>query len=87
MNKMKPAWTFGGGLLLGVALMFCVGAGGNDTVPLKNNWAHLQVVAYPAGTTGFFDPTTGTIYIYDANLQNCYLTRKLMTLGEPLTNP
>ena len=45
MNKMKSAWTFGGGLMLGVALTFCLGADtAKDPKDLKKDWAqHLQL--------------------------------------------
>jgi len=81
---MRPVWTFGGGLLLGVALMFCLGAD-KDT---KKDWAqHLEFFTYMGGTTGIFDPSTGTFYLYDANLQNLVFVRKIDALGQPLNNP
>ncbi len=48
------------------------------------DWARLKFIAYPGGGTGIFDPLTATIYVYDADLNRCYLIRKLHTLGEPM---
>jgi hypothetical protein len=86
MKKMQPVWTFAGGTLLGVALMFCLGAD-KDAAPAKADKPPLQIVAYSSGATGIFNPDTGTLYLYDANLQNCFLTRKIGVLGRPLINP
>ena len=48
------------------------------------DWSRLKVVAYPSGFTGFFDPDTGRLYIYDADLQRCLTIRQLDRLGSPL---
>jgi hypothetical protein len=83
MKNMKSAWTFAGGLLLGVTLTFCVGADKDA----KKDWSHLQFVGYGSGVTGIFDSATGSYYVYDANMQNCVLTRKLVDLGQPMITP
>jgi len=50
----------------------------------RSEWARLKLVAYPNGATGFFDPDTGIVYVYDSDLRNCYLIRQLQTLGKPM---
>ena len=74
------AWL-AGGMVLGGALVFTVGA---DNPPPKADWSRLQVVAYPSGLTGFFDPAAGKLYLYDANVEKCHMVRELTALGEPL---
>jgi len=86
MTKMKSAGTFGGGLILGVALTFCLGA--DKDKDAKKDWAqHLQFVSYVGGATGIYDPSVGTFYLYDANLQNLVFTRKIDNLGQSLATP
>jgi len=50
----------------------------------KQDWSKLKVVTYTSGATGFFDPDTGKLFVYDANMENCLLIRQLVTLGEPM---
>jgi hypoxanthine-guanine phosphoribosyltransferase len=53
-------------------------------VDAKQDWSKLKVVTYASGLTGFFDPDTGKLYVYDANMENCVVVRQLVTLGEPM---
>ncbi|NLF40520.1 hypothetical protein GX586_13835 [bacterium] len=46
--------------------------------------SHVLVFTYASGLTGFLDQNTGKIYVYDANLKNCVLTRKMRDLGQPM---
>jgi len=48
------------------------------------DWSRLEVVAYPSGVTGFFDPATGKLYVYDDNIEQCILVRQLEELGKPM---
>jgi hypothetical protein len=95
MKNKKTGLIFVSGAALGIALTLCLGAVSKDA-PAKNNppkelpqtaeksSAPLQIVSYPNGATGFFNPENSTLYLYDANLRNCYLTRRITKLGEPL---
>lgn len=44
----------------------------------------LQVVAYPSGLTGFFDPTTSQLHVYGADLKTPFMSVQVEKLGEPL---
>lgn len=85
MKKLNSVWSFTGGALLGVCLMLCLGAAEKEAAPAKKEPAPLQIVTYTSGVTGFFDPATGRLFLYDADLKNCYLTLKLNSLGAPLS--
>jgi len=49
----------------------------------KKDWSRLKVVTY-AGLTGFFDPDTGKLYVYDANMENCVVIRQMVKPGESM---
>jgi hypothetical protein len=83
MKKRNGAILFLSGLALGVSLALTLGASDKNPEPVKTE-SHLQIVAYPAGTTGIFDPDSGTIYLYDVNLANCYSIRKIVKPGSPM---
>ena len=68
------------GMLLGACIALCLGAEENS----KKEPARLQIVTYPAGTTGIFDADAGKLYLYDVNVVNCFLVREITTLGEPM---
>lgn len=87
MKNQKTVLSLIGGTLLGFTLAFCLGAADKAAPPAKKDFSHLQVVSYPNGGTGFFDSQTATIYVYDADLKNCYMTRQMVTLGDPLVWP
>lgn len=102
MKTPITALTFTGGLLLGLTLAFCLGAAPKakttptNQPPVTSNpagaaasqdWGALKFFSYPNGGTGIFDPSTGTIYVYDSDLNRCYLVRELRNLGEPLRRP
>ena len=57
-------------------------AAGEDAAP--DDWAHVQVVTYASGLTGFFDTRSGTLYIYDSNLDKAVFIRRISELGAPL---
>ena len=44
----------------------------------------LQVVSYSSGLTGFFDPSTKTLYLYGADLKTPFMISQVEKLGEPL---
>ena len=56
-----------------------------DNDKTKQDWSKLKIVTYSSGVTGFFDPDTGKLYLYDANLERCLTLRQLTELGEPMT--
>ena len=96
MKTPNAGWLFAWGALFGLAIALCVGAtvktnaspNAPSMVPPTeaqiNPWSRLKVVTYPNGGTGFFDTETGIMYIYDAQLRNCYLIRRLNVLGDPM---
>jgi hypothetical protein len=85
MKKRNAGWLFGGGAIFGLSIALCLGAVEKQVAP--PDWSRLQVVSYPNGGTGFFNPDTGTIYVYDSDLNRCYLIRKINNLGSPLRQP
>jgi hypothetical protein len=88
MKKRNAGWLFGLGAICGLSVALCLGAVDKPvaTAPTPD-WSRLKVVSYPNGGTGFFDPDTGTIYVYDSDLVRCYLIRKIGNLGAPLRRP
>lgn len=102
MRTPVTALTFTSGAVLGLTLALCLGAVQNPKPGLTNqtliqpvqsstaaptDWSRLKFFAYPNGGTGIFDPATGTIYVYDSDLNRCYLVREIRILGEPLRKP
>jgi hypothetical protein len=86
MKKRNAGWLFGLGVIFGLSIALCLGAVEKQTAPAVD-WSRLKVVGYPNGGTGFFDPDTGTIYVYDSTLDRCYLVRKMWNLGAPMRRP
>lgn len=86
MKKRNAAWLFSFGAIFGLSLALCLGAVDKQTPPTPD-WSRLKVVSYPNGGTGFFNPDTGIIYVYDSDLSRCYLIRKIGNLGAPLRRP
>jgi len=86
MNKMRTVGIFGCGIVLGVALTLGLGANGQPAVDTSKNIpaSRLQIVSFVSGATGFFDPATGQIYVYDSALANCIMVRKITTMGAPM---
>lgn len=85
MKKRNAGWLFGGGAIFGLSIALCLGA--VEKQAPSTDWSGLKVVSYPNGGTGFFDPATGTIYVYDSDLSRCYLIRKMGALGQPMRRP
>ena len=86
MKKRNAGWLFGCGAIVGLSIALCLGAVDKPASP-GPDWSRLKVVSYPNGGTGFFDPDTGTIYVYDSSLARCYLVRKIGNLGAPMRQP
>jgi hypothetical protein len=84
MKERKVAWSFLGGITLGLSLALCLGAVEKKMDEPKPEWSRLQLVGYVNGATGIFDPETGRIYLYDGNLERCYAIREFRALGEPM---
>jgi hypothetical protein len=75
------------GLALVVTALILKGSlfGASESAPAKpKNWAHVQVVSYPSGLTGFFDTSSGRLYLYASDLKTPFMTSEIQTLGEPL---
>ena len=83
MKKRNAVWLFLSGLLVGVSLVLCIAAADQPEKPSYRP-GPLQMLSFIGGTTGIFDPTTGRVYIYDANLDNCIAIREITTLGAPM---
>ncbi len=56
----------------------------DEAPPMPAARNDLQVVTYSSGLTGFFDPSSDTLYIYASDLKTPFMTVKVETLGEPL---
>ena len=92
MKKLNSIWVFAGGAALGIGLTLCVGAADNAAKPEaakteKPAPPTVQMVTYPSGVTGFFDPASGRIYLYDVDMKKCFQVRQITTLGQPLGQP
>jgi hypothetical protein len=72
-----------GGLLLGIFLAVGFGVSGQSPAPTTpgRDWSHVIVFTYPTGVTGFFDQSTGRLYLYDTAADTCLSIRELTTLG------
>jgi hypothetical protein len=82
MKKRNATWLFVWGAISGLALALCLGAEQKE-VP-KPERSRLTILVYPSGATGFFDPDTGKLYLYDMNLEYCNVIREITTLGGPM---
>ena len=87
MKTKLMALTLTCGVLLGFLVAAGLGAMEKPKDLPKKDWSRLQIVAYPNGGTGFFDPDSGTLYVYDSELRQCYLVRQLINLGDPTVRP
>ena len=84
MSKARLLFFLIFGLLIGVILTVATYTSAQEEQTPKTNWAHLKIVTYASGLTGFFDPDTGKIYVYASDLENCFIIRQLVELGKPL---
>lgn len=80
MKTSKSGWFFLGGAAFGMALVLCLGA----AEKAGNDFSRLQMFSYPSGGTGIFDPSTGRIYVYDANLDRVSFVREITILGQQM---
>jgi hypothetical protein len=72
---------------LGGAVVFALFAslsGAAEDSKATEKWANVQVVAYNSGLTGFFDKSTGRLYLYGADLKTPFMVTEIQALGEPL---
>lgn len=84
MKTSKAGWIFLGGAVFGLSLALCIGAADKPGETPRTDWSRLKVITYPSGSTGFFDPDSGKLYVYDVNLERCSFVRELKTLGQPM---
>lgn len=90
MNKQKAGLILICGMVLGAVLILCAGV--PDTSRQQSDlpaaagpdWSRLKIVTYSSGVTGFFDPDTGKLYLYDTNMRNCFSIHQLTALGKPM---
>ncbi len=86
MTRCKNLLTGG---VIAIAAMFGIrgslsGASESSATSKPKNWAHVQVVSYASGLTGFFDTSTGRLYLYGSDLKTPFMASEIQTLGEPL---
>jgi len=72
------------GIALSVCVISVIIAGEILGAKPGHDWAYIKVISYESGVTGFFDSHTGTMYMYDSNMQNCYAVRQIIKLGDPM---
>ena len=70
--------------LVTFAVVFSSKAFAQAKPAVTTDWSKIQVVTYASGLTGFFDPNSGKLYIYDSNWDKCFCIRQLTQLGEPM---
>ena len=85
-KPLRPRIFFTGLSLIAAALLvglksFSAAA---DTEQAAGKWDRLKLVTYSSGLTGFFDPDSGKLYVYDSNVEKCFIERQLIKLDEPL---
>ncbi len=59
-------------------------AASHATTSSSPDRSHIQIVSYASGLTGFFDASTGRLYLYDSEVRNCVAVRQLVEPGEPM---
>jgi len=72
-----------GALLVTLALVPFLGSS-TAAERTEPDWSRLSIVTYSSGLTGFFDPQSGKLYVYDANVEQCLMIRQLDELGKPM---
>ncbi|HUT89517.1 MAG TPA: hypothetical protein VMY37_08480 [Thermoguttaceae bacterium] len=72
-----------GALLVTLALVPFLGTS-TAAEKAEPDWSQLRIVTYSSGLTGFFDPQSGKLYVYDANVEQCFMIRQLDELGKPM---
>jgi hypothetical protein len=55
-----------------------------DSAAPAHRFDDIQVVSYASGLTGFFDRSTGRLYLYGADLKTPFMVSEIQKLGEPL---
>ena len=68
-----------------IAAVWAVMAFSQDRQARRTDLDRLKLFTYSTGLTGFFDPATGLMYIYDFNVENLVMVRQLGVLGAPIT--
>lgn len=84
---MRSRNTFIAAILIG-AVAFAVShtlfGAGEDAPDAGAKWANLQVVSHGNGLIGFFDKSTGRLYLYGPDSRSPYMITEIQNLGEPL---
>jgi hypothetical protein len=81
MKKLQGSVLFLLVLAAGIALVATRSTDAQTSTPTAST---LQIVSYASGLTGVFDPSTGRIYLYDANLEHCVAVREIVAPGESM---
>jgi len=71
-------------LVMLAALVLEKSSGASVTEGPKSKWEHVQVVSYASGLTGFFDTSTGRLYLYGSDIKTPFAVSEIQKLGEPL---
>ena len=81
--KRKSAWlSFTACALTAASVLTPLRAEPPTGTAAKPDFSNVQVVAFSDGNVGFFEKSTGTLYIYDSRLSACLSVRKITQLGE-----
>jgi hypothetical protein len=59
-------------------------SGASVTASGKGKWEDVQIVSYASGLTGFFDKSSGRLYLYGSDIKTPFAVSELRKLGEPL---
>jgi len=94
MKKQNTILLFLGGAILGISLTLCLGAAGKpdarkadesaEKSATPRDYSKITFLRYENGTTAIWDAESSRIYLYDANLVNCYAIREVKEWGQPM---
>ena len=74
-----------GFLILAVAALFLSVGLEKYSAAQPVGFPNVMPFVTPSGLVGLFDQKDGKMYLYDANLEECFMISQVNTLGEPLT--
>jgi hypothetical protein len=83
---VNKSWRFAllGLLVLIAAVLFVNLAPVHSAPQGMHTEGRFCVFTYPSGMTGFFDADEGVVYVYDPNLTQCVMVRKITRLGDAM---
>ena len=81
---MKKSF-FNGLLILAAAMVFLGVSLQKQTAAQTVGFPSVVPFVTPSGLVGLFDQKDGKMYLYDANLNECFMITQVTTLGSPMT--